>query len=64
MVLSIVSCDQTSLKEIKNTTPFCSKALKEQVDKLISMDSGYKNIIDVYIYGRGCIKIQIFDAPF
>ena len=43
-VLSIVSCAQTSLKETEATTPFRSKALKEQVDKLISMDSsGHKD---------------------
>lgn len=52
-VLSIVSCTQTSLKETEATTPFRSKALKEQVDKLISMDSsGHKDIIDVFVYGK------------
>ena len=52
-VLSIVSCAQTSLKETEPTNPFRSKALKEQVDKLISMDSsGHKDIIDVFVYGK------------
>ena len=52
-VLSIVSCAQTSLKETEATSPFRSKALKEQVDKLISMDSsGHKDIIDVFVYGK------------
>ena len=52
-VLSIVSCAQTSLKETDPTSPFRSKALKEQVDKLISMDSsGHKDIIDVFVYGK------------
>ena len=60
MLLSIVSCTQTTLKETEPMTPFCSKALKEQVDKLISMDSsGHKDIIDVFVYGKDSAYIML-----
>lgn len=52
VILSFVSCSYTSLSETNAPTIFCSKALKERVDSLISMNTGSRNVIDIYVYGR------------
>lgn len=52
VILSFVSCAHTSLTETNVPTTFCSKALKAQVDSLISMNTGNRDVIDVYVYGK------------
>ncbi len=52
VILTFVSCSYTSLSETNAPTIFCSKALKERVDSLISMNTGNRDVIDVYVYGK------------